>query len=263
MYSAPIHSTPLSERDIRRFLAPTAPSSRTGFRLPKAKQVLSILAVPLLLAATYGILNYNALLRMYTPVDHQDTVLAAPSLPAPAAALAPEATPTPWPDPTIPENSISVAGVNIAAPINWDTELVEKTIQDKLLVGVAHLAGTAKPGQQGYVIITGHSSNYPWIKGQYNTIFAPLHKTKVGQSIIVNYQNHEYRYDITRIYEIKPDQLEVLQGGEGSGIRLITCTPVGTSLRRLVVEATQVSPNPADNVPFEHQIEVTSVPGAR
>ena len=41
--------------------------------------------------------------------------------------------------------------------------------------------------------------------------------------------------------------------GGFDGLRLITCTPVGTSLNRLVVEAKQISPDPAGNLAYTQQ----------
>jgi LPXTG-site transpeptidase (sortase) family protein len=158
---------------------------------------------------------------------------------------------------------LAVGNLGIAAPIIWDVPLIKELYTAKLLDGVIHIAGTAKPGQQGMVVISGHSSNYPWIQGSYNSVFAPLLKAQVDQTIEINYQNKQYIYKITKSYEVKPDDLTPLSDGSGNGIRLITCTPLGTSLRRLVVEGVQISPDPSTNTAFTTSSFTGTIPDAR
>lgn len=247
----------LRENDIRSFLVEYRPKNRFGLKIIYGLSLLFGF-----LAFAYIFLNYNALLRIVTPVERTITVQQAsnPVVPAPLATP----TPTPEPIPSIPESTLSFSGLNISAPINWDTPFDDKLILEKLPNGIVHFQGTAKPGQKGYTVITGHSSNYPWIKGQYNSIFAPLHNAAEGQIVLINYQNREYSYKVTRVFQIKPTEVSILQhNGTGTGIRLITCTPIGTSLRRLVVEAEQISPNPENSTPFQETIFQGELPDIR
>lgn len=151
---------------------------------------------------------------------------------------------------TIPDNSISVPALGISAPITYDSGLDPTTVHNNLEKGVIQLGGTAHPGQKGVIAISGHSSNYFWDKGQYNTVFAPLEKAAPGMQIVVTYNGQEYTYQVTKTYVVKPNDLAVLTDSNLTGIRLLTCTPIGTALNRLVVEAVQISPNPATNTPF-------------
>ena len=70
----------------------------------------------------------------------------------------------------------------------------EKTqipIQIKLRDGVVHLTEevhpySVMPGEIGNSYIVGHSSNYSWVKSNYNEIFKPLEKrTQVGEEFII------------------------------------------------------------------------------
>src|SRR5690606_13962858 len=113
----------------------------------------------------------------------------------------------------------------------WDVSLLDTdATNEALLHGLTHIAGTAKPGEQGMVAISGHSSNYPWVRSDYTKVFAPLVKANTGQWVSVHYKNVEYTYRITKMYEINPTQVEVLSDHSTTGLRLITCTPIGTSL---------------------------------
>ena len=103
----------------------------------------------------------------------------------------------------------------------------------------------AKPGQMGNLVLSGHSSN-DWLdKGEYKFIFAPLERMKKGDAIYVNYEGKRYTYTITRTQVVKPTDVHALQiGNDKPYITLITCTPLGTALNRLLVFGEQVSPDP-------------------
>ncbi len=122
---------------------------------------------------------------------------------------------------------------------NWAQ--LEKQIQSALQTGVVHYPGTAKPGQYGNVFITGHSSYYPWDPGQYKDVFATLSKLEVGDRYYVYYKQTQFAYEVTEKKEVKPSNVEVLKQPIDEKIStLMTCSPVGTTLRRLIITAKEV-----------------------
>lgn len=216
----------------------------------------------LVLAIGFVLLNLNTLWRI------QDTSFLASSaqttiLPSSEPTISIPTGPTPAPIPNIPENTLIINDLGISAPVLWETDFDEKIIEKKLQEGVVHFKGTARPGEQGTVVITGHSSNYPWKPGSYNNIFTPILKAINGQKISLLYHGSYYEYQVTKSFEVKPTQLDVLSAGSRSGIRLITCTPLGTSLRRLVVEAEQIIPDQQKNTPFTHATFSGQIPAAQ
>lgn len=67
-----------------------------------------------------------------------------------------------------------------------DMSSVDSPLQIKLQDGVVHLAFTPQPGEIGNSYIVGHSSNYPWVKSNYNTIFKPIEeKSKIGDEFYI------------------------------------------------------------------------------
>lgn len=112
----------------------------------------------------------------------------------------------------------------------------ENKIQESLREGVVHYPYTANPDQYGNVFITGHSSYYPWDKGRYKEIFALLHKLEKGDQYLIYYKGGKYTYQVTDIFEVGPDDVSVLEQPVDQKISsLMTCTPIGTVLRRLIV----------------------------
>jgi LPXTG-site transpeptidase (sortase) family protein len=118
-----------------------------------------------------------------------------------------------------------------------DFTTLEEQIQETLLQGVVHYPGTAEPGQKGNAFLTGHSSNVFWQLSDYNTVFALLPKIKVGDDIYVTNNLTEYHYRVVDKKEVQPTDVSALQQGDDYKLTLVTCTPVGTTFRRLVVTA--------------------------
>lgn len=112
----------------------------------------------------------------------------------------------------------------------------ENSIQKALRDGVVHYPYTANPNQYGNVFITGHSSYYPWDKGRYKDIFALLHKLEKGDRYTIYFEGKPYQYEVFEKFEVQPEDVSVLEQPVDKRIStLMTCTPVGTVLRRLII----------------------------
>ncbi len=99
--------------------------------------------------------------------------------------------------------------------------------------------GTALPGELGNPVIYGHSVLPQYFDPHnYTRIFSTLYTLKKGDEIIIHLDDADYTYVITDMYEVQPDDLSPLaQTYDGYHLTLITCTPPGTYLRRLIVKA--------------------------
>ncbi|HPO05806.1 MAG TPA: sortase [Candidatus Gracilibacteria bacterium] len=118
----------------------------------------------------------------------------------------------------------------------------EKEVQAALRTGIVHYPGTAMPGQKGNAFFTGHSSYYPWDKGNYKEVFANLNKLEIGDEYYIYYQQKQYRYKIMEKKEVRPAEVGVLEQHQTKKLStLMTCWPLGTTLKRLILVAEQVS----------------------
>jgi LPXTG-site transpeptidase (sortase) family protein len=121
---------------------------------------------------------------------------------------------------------------------NWTA--LEQDIQNALRSGVVHYPGTPLPGQSGNVVITGHSSYYPWDPGRFKDVFAVLHNLTVGDEIIMFHKQQKYTYQVTESKKVFPYEVDVLNDFNDDRLTLITCTPIGTNLKRLIITAKPV-----------------------
>lgn len=114
-----------------------------------------------------------------------------------------------------------------------------KANSDDLSSSLIQYHQTAFPGENGSPVIFGHSSLPQFFDPKnYLTIFSTLPTIKIGSDVSVNYDDVVYTYRVRKIYEVKPSEVWVLrQDYSAKTLKLITCVPPGTKLKRLVVEA--------------------------
>jgi len=174
----------------------------------------------------YAQVQYNMAVRQ------PNTVLAV-NTDSESGIQRPQAAPSVW-----------VPSINVHAPVIFESSNNEKQIQASLRQGVVHYADTANPGEAGNVVLFGHSSGQPWAPGDYKFVFTLLNKLKKNDQVVIDYKGIRYVYSVTKSFVVDPYQTSVLRPTDKSSVTLITCTPVGTNAKRLVVIAEQVSPRP-------------------
>jgi len=147
---------------------------------------------------------------------------------------APQVTPNPS---SITHYTIDIPKLNIQ---NAVIQIGGNDLKSQLI----QYAETANPGEFGSPVIFGHSILRQFYNPsesnprRYLSIFSTIMTLKIGDEILVNFDGIEYLYKVSDKYEVTPDQVEVLrQRYDRQGLKLITCTPEGTYLRRGVIEA--------------------------
>lgn len=105
--------------------------------------------------------------------------------------------------------------------------------------------GTALPGEFGAPVIFGHSVLRQFYNPseknprRYNSIFSTIMTLKEGvDKIYVTADGVKYTYIVQKKTEVKPEDVHILtQQYDAKRIKLVTCVPEGTYLRRGVVTA--------------------------
>jgi sortase A len=139
--------------------------------------------------------------------------------------------------------SIIIKKINVNAPVIYDQSTVDQSaFLQALQNGVVHYPNTAFPGQEGNIVIFGHSSEAWWAPGNYKYVFTLLDKLQIQDLIYLNYKGTRYVYRVYDIKVVQPDDLSVLNQSSGHLLTLLTCTPVGTAQKRLVIRSQQILP---------------------
>jgi LPXTG-site transpeptidase (sortase) family protein len=104
--------------------------------------------------------------------------------------------------------------------------------------------GTADPGRPGSPVIFGHSvlrqfyNPYEKNPRRYVSIFSKIMTLQNGDDIFVERDGVKYQYKVVAKTEVKPDDVYILtQNYDSKKIKLVTCVPEGTYLRRGIVTA--------------------------
>jgi LPXTG-site transpeptidase (sortase) family protein len=150
-------------------------------------------------------------------------------------------SPTATPEVIIPK-------INVEIPLNFSvTSTNENVIEGALEDGVVHYPTTVLPGQTGNTAFFGHSSNNIFNPGHYKFAFALLHDLVPGDTFYLTYGGKAYAYQVYQKAIVEPNDVNVLDNvpGKVATATLITCDPPGTSLHRLIVWGTQISPDPS------------------
>jgi len=146
------------------------------------------------------------------------------------------------------ESRLIIPKINVDVPVFYDVKTDYDSQMAAMANGVAHFpipGANSHPGEIGNTALAGHSSNDLFDGGDYKFIFAQLEKLNVGDSIYANYQGKRYTYVVTRTEVVKPTEVsKLVYPTDKPVMTLITCTPLGTALNRLLVTAEQVSPDP-------------------
>ncbi len=148
-----------------------------------------------------------------------------------------------------PEAKLIIPKINVEVPVDYAVASVnEADIQNSLRDGATHYklpGANAVPGQDGNAVILGHSSNDIFNQGEYKFVFVLLDRLHPGDVFYLHYNGTRYIYRVTESRVIDPTDIKALQiGADKPMATLITCTPPGTALKRLIIFGEQISPDP-------------------
>lgn len=136
----------------------------------------------------------------------------------------------------------------IIPKINANTKVIKNVdpndsqkYQVALTSGVAHALGSATPDISGNTFIFAHSAGNWYQANQYNAVFYLLNKLTPGDEIQVYYQSKLYKYSVSETKIVKNNEVNYLTNSPNpKSLTLMTCWPAGTTLKRLIIVATQL-----------------------
>lgn len=140
--------------------------------------------------------------------------------------------------PAIPSYTLSI-------PILGIKNAVVTTTDYDLAIHLVNYPGTSIPAQTGNAVIFGHST-LPQLFNptDYKTIFATLYRLKVEDKILANVSGVSYTYAIYSITVVDASETSFFtQQYDNSYLTLVTCTPPGTTWKRLIIKGRLVPLN--------------------
>ena len=130
---------------------------------------------------------------------------------------------------TSQEQSSNIIGILSIPKLDLNVGIGEGVDNETLKYSVGHFSDTAMPGQKGNFCVIGHRSY------TYGEFFNRLDEIEENDEIIVEYNGKEFKYKVTEIKVVKPEEVSVLNQSEEEEITLITCTPIRVGSHRLII----------------------------
>lgn len=143
------------------------------------------------------------------------------------------------------EPRLIIPKINVDVPVVYDTNYDHASQMKAMEKGVAWFGipgAKSVPGQLGNTVLSGHSSNDLFDPGDYKFIFARLDQLNKDDTFYLNYKGKRYVYSITKKEVVMPSDVhKLIYPPEKAVVTLITCVPLGTAQKRLLVTAEQVN----------------------
>lgn len=114
--------------------------------------------------------------------------------------------------------------------LDVDVVVAEGTADAVLRRAAGRLAASARPGEEGNIVIAGHR----------DTFFRPLEEIRAGDLIVLDSGAGRLHYRVEWMRIVEPDDVGVLDTGGSDALTLVTCYPfryVGNAPKRFVVRA--------------------------
>jgi LPXTG-site transpeptidase (sortase) family protein len=150
-----------------------------------------------------------------------------------------------------PDPEVIIPKINVEVPVVYGMDSIdENDVQKALENGVLHYADTSEPGENGNVVIIGHSAVNVFNAGKYKFAFILLHKVEVGDTFYLQKDGKRYAYQVYDKEVVKPSDVGVLspKPDQIATATLITCDPPGYNSNRMVIIGKQINPDPSSNL---------------
>lgn len=114
--------------------------------------------------------------------------------------------------------------------------IVDGVAQDSMLRGFWHYPVSSTPGKRGNTVIIGH--RFDKLPPDPQTFFN-LDQVKIGDKVVVSMSDKSINYTVIQTKIVDKNDKSVLEDSGDYRLTLITCTPLWTADKRLVVIAIQ------------------------
>lgn len=132
---------------------------------------------------------------------------------------------------TIPAIKLDARIVRVGTKLDPQGNLIWETAA----FAVGHHEGSANPGENGTIVLSGHISSL-----REGAVFARLPEVKLGDGVILRTPERDHLYEVNNIKTVLPTEVHVLDPTGENRVVLITCVPDRVYSHRLIVSGAHV-----------------------
>ena len=137
------------------------------------------------------------------------------------------------------ENSLEIQKLGLEVPLIFAESIEIKDMKQDLKNGVVVYLGSSLPGQEGKLIVLGHSAPPGWPKIRYDWVFSKLGELEAGDNVLINFNHYQYSFKVINKVFLEKGQAipESDSNSPKEFLYLVTCWPPGKDFKRLVIES--------------------------
>lgn len=142
---------------------------------------------------------------------------------------------------------IEVPAVGIDVSIKNPESTNVAVLDEALLTGTVRYPTSARLGEEGNVILFGHSSYLPIVNNEAFKAFNEIQNLKKGDRILVHGETMTYVYVVKQVAEADAESAAIPLNTKGHTLTLATCDSFGKKTDRFIVVADLVESYPLAN----------------
>lgn len=136
---------------------------------------------------------------------------------------------------------VEIPVLGIKANVSNPTTTNIDALDQDLLIGAVRYPGTGVPGENGNVLLFGHSSHLPVVHNQAYKAFNDIQNLKEGDPVYVYGEDKVYTYVVATVEHENTASDAIPLDQSSAKLTLATCDNFGTKADRWVVTANLVS----------------------
>ncbi len=136
---------------------------------------------------------------------------------------------------------VVIPSISLTAPVANPTTTDVETLDQLLLSGAVRYPTSAMLGENGNVVIFGHSSYLPIVRNEHYKTFDGIQKLKAGDTITVYSSDAVYTYAVRSVVQEDATEAIIPLSVSGKVLTLSTCDVFGQKSERFIVTADFVS----------------------
>lgn len=132
---------------------------------------------------------------------------------------------------------IEIPSIGVQALVSNPESKDISSLDQALMAGAVRYPDTARLGEEGNVLLFGHSSHLPVVHNKAYKAFNDIQKLKAGEPIFVIGDKKVYTYAVENVASASVDTGEIPLSLTGAKLTLVTCDNFGTKADRFIVTA--------------------------
>jgi len=137
------------------------------------------------------------------------------------------------------DNSIEIPALALVTPLVIGQNTNVADLEKDLDKGAVYYPGSVLPGENGQIVVLGHSAPPNWPHIKHDWVFSEINNLNAGDLIYMYFNNRQYSYKVTEKMIIKRGQEVGGNGltGKNNILTLVSCWPPGKDYQRIAVYA--------------------------